>query len=65
TTPAEPADKPPAPEQAAVPPGTAPGARGEGLIRTSYAYSLDNLKLALARVRRFIEKRKAAEKMEN
>ena len=52
-------------EKVAVVPGTAFGACGEGFIRISYAYSLDNLKLALARVRRFIEKRKAAEKMEN
>ena len=51
-------------EKVAVVPGTAFGACGEGFIRISYAYSLDNLKLALARVRRFIEMRKAAEKME-
>ena len=43
-------------EKVAVVPGTAFGACGEGFIRISYAYSLDNLKKALARVRRFIEK---------
>ncbi len=43
-------------EKVAVVPGTAFGESGEGFIRISYAYSLDNLKKALARVRRFIEK---------
>ncbi len=43
-------------EKVAVVPGTAFGASGEGFIRISYAYSLDSLKNALTRVRRFIEK---------
>ncbi len=43
-------------EKVAVVPGTAFGQSGEGFIRISYAYSLDNLKTALERVRRFIEK---------
>lgn len=41
-------------EKVAVVPGTAFGACGEGFVRISYAYSLDNLKLALDRVERFI-----------
>ena len=43
-------------EKVAVVPGTAFGESGEGFIRISYAYSLDSLKKALARVKRFIEK---------
>lgn len=46
-------------EKVAVVPGTAFGESGEGFIRISYAYSLDNLKTALERVRRFIERLKA------
>lgn len=42
-------------EKVAVVPGTAFGACGEGFLRISYAYSLDNLKLALGRLRRFVE----------
>lgn len=34
-------------EKVAVVPGTAFGACGEGFLRISYAYSLDNLKMAL------------------
>ena len=41
-------------EKVAVVPGTAFGNSGEGFIRISYAYSLDNLKLALGRVADFI-----------
>ncbi|MFP3153233.1 aminotransferase class I/II-fold pyridoxal phosphate-dependent enzyme [Lachnospiraceae bacterium ZAX-1] len=43
-------------EKVAVIPGTAFGACGEGFLRISYAYSLDNLKLALERLERFIHK---------
>ncbi len=43
-------------EKVAVVPGTAFGDCGEGFLRISYAYSLDNLKLALARVRKFVER---------
>lgn len=39
----------------AVVPGTAFGECGEGHIRCSYAYSIDNLKKALARLREFIQ----------
>ncbi|MDD5096907.1 MAG: aminotransferase class I/II-fold pyridoxal phosphate-dependent enzyme [Candidatus Omnitrophica bacterium] len=45
-------------EKVAVVPGTAFGACGEGYIRISYASSLDNLKEALVRIKRFLEKRK-------
>ena len=38
----------------AVVPGTAFGDSGEGFIRISYAYSLDNLKLAIGRIEEFI-----------
>ncbi len=48
-------------EKVAVVPGTAFGECGEGFIRISYAYSLDNLKTALERVQRFIEKLKKGE----
>lgn len=41
-------------QKVAVVPGTAFGASGEGFVRISYAYSLDDLKLALERVERFI-----------
>lgn len=43
-------------EKVAVVPGTAFGDCGEGFLRISYAYSIENLKLALERVRRFIER---------
>jgi len=41
-------------EKVAVVPGTAFGACGEGFLRISYAYSLDNLKIALERLECFI-----------
>ena len=43
-------------EKVAVVPGTAFGDCGEGFLRISYAYSLDNLKIALDRVKNFIER---------
>lgn len=43
-------------EKVAVVPGTAFGDCGEGFLRISYAYSLESLKKALGRMRRFIEK---------
>ena len=43
-------------EKVAVVPGSAFGESGEGFIRISYAYSLDDLKEALGRVERFIKK---------
>ncbi len=41
-------------EKVAVVPGTAFGACGEGFLRISYAYSIDNLKVAMERLNRFI-----------
>ncbi len=43
-------------EKVAVVPGTAFGACGEGFLRISYAYSLDNLKIAIGRIREFVER---------
>lgn len=43
-------------EKVAVVPGTAFGDCGEGFLRISYAYSLENLKIALGRVRSFVER---------
>lgn len=42
-------------EKVAVVPGTAFGACGEGFVRISYAYSLENLKKALDRIEHFIK----------
>lgn len=41
-------------EKVAVVPGTAFGDCGEGFLRISYAYSLDNLKIALDKIKAFI-----------
>ena len=43
-------------EKVAVVPGTAFGACGEGFLRISYAYSLEDLKVALGRLGHFIER---------
>ena len=43
-------------EKIAVVPGTAFGDCGEGYLRVSYAYSLEDLRKALARIRRFVER---------
>ena len=43
-------------ENLAVVPGSAFGDSGEGFLRISYAYSLENLKIAMERIARFIEK---------
>lgn len=43
-------------EHVAVVPGSAFGACGEGFVRISYAYSLENLKHAMERIGRFLEK---------
>lgn len=43
-------------EKVAVVPGTAFGACGEGFLRISYAYSLEDLKEALGRLGNFIQK---------
>ena len=46
-------------EKVAVVPGTAFGDCGEGYLRISYAYSLENLKLALGRLSHFIQRLRA------
>lgn len=43
-------------EKVAVVPGTAFGDSGEGFIRISYAYSLDDLKIAIGRIKKFVSK---------
>lgn len=43
-------------EKIAVVPGTAFGDCGEGYLRISYAYSLDDLQKALARIRKFVNR---------
>ena len=43
-------------EHVAVVPGTAFGDSGEGFLRISYAYSIENLKKAMTRLKRFVEK---------
>lgn len=45
-------------EKVAVVPGTAFGDCGEGFLRISYAYSIDNLKIALERIEKFVERQK-------
>lgn len=46
-------------EKVAVVPGTAFGACGEGFLRISYAYSLEDLKLALGRLSDFVARLRA------
>ena len=46
-------------EKVAVVPGTAFGDCGEGYLRISYAYSLENLKVAIGRLAHFITKLRA------
>ena len=43
-------------EKVAVVPGSAFGACGEGFVRISYAYSIEELKAAFERIEKFIEK---------
>lgn len=43
-------------EKVAVVPGTAFGECGEGFLRISYAYSIQDLKIALERIERFLER---------
>lgn len=45
-------------ERVAVVPGSAFGACGEGYLRISYAYSLEDLKIALERLGRFVKRLK-------
>ncbi|MDO5134964.1 MAG: aminotransferase class I/II-fold pyridoxal phosphate-dependent enzyme [Eubacteriales bacterium] len=46
-------------EKVAVVPGSAFGTCGEGFIRISYAYSIQELKEALARIRRYLDKKRS------
>ena len=46
-------------EKVAIVPGTAFGDCGEGFLRISYAYSLDNLKAALSRLENFVTRLRA------
>ena len=43
-------------EKVAAVPGNAFGDSGEGYLRISYAYSLDNLKIAMERFKKFVDK---------
>ena len=43
-------------QKLAVVPGTAFGNSGEGFVRISYAYSIENLKEGIKRIKNFIEK---------
>lgn len=45
-------------EKVAVVPGTAFGDCGEGFLRISYAYSIENLKIALGKISNFVKKYK-------
>lgn len=47
-------------EKVAVVPGTAFGSSGEGFLRISYAYSIEDLKVALGRLKAFIDRLRAA-----
>ncbi len=51
-------------EKVAVVPGTAFGECGEGFVRISYAYSLEDLKEAVGRFERFIEKLRISDSQE-
>ena len=46
-------------EKVAVVPGTAFGDCGEGFLRISYAYSLENLKVAIGKLKVFVERLRA------
>ena len=50
-------------EKVALVPGTAFGECGEGYLRISYAYSLDNLKIALSRLEKFVNKLREERKL--
>ena len=46
-------------EKVAIVPGTAFGDSGEGFLRISYAYSIEDLKVAIGRLKNFIERLRA------
>ena len=45
-------------EKVAVVPGTAFGESGEGFVRVSYSYSIKHLKIALERIKEFLDELK-------
>jgi aminotransferase len=45
-------------QKVAVVPGTAFGECGEGFLRISYAYSIENLKIAIGRIEEFVKRHK-------
>ncbi len=49
-------------EKVAVVPGTAFGNCGEGFLRISYAYSIENLKVAIGRLANFVERLREEQK---
>ena len=50
-------------KRVAVVPGTAFGKSGEGFVRISYAYSIDDLKTALGRIEEFVNELRQKEKV--
>ena len=52
-------------EKVAAVPGNAFGDSGEGYLRISYAYSLENLKIAMERFKKFVEKLRAEQNAKN
>lgn len=52
-------------EKVAAVPGNAFGESGEGYLRISYAYSLENLKIAMGRFKKFVEKLRAEQNAKN
>lgn len=50
-------------EEVAVIPGTAFGDCGEGFLRISYAYSIEELKEALGRLANFVERLRKEKKL--
>ena len=52
-------------EKVAAVPGNAFGDSGEGYLRISYAYSLENLKIAMERFKKFVENLRAEQNAKN
>ena len=50
-------------EKVAIIPGTAFGDCGEGFLRVSYAYSIEELKEALGRLANFVERLRKEKKL--
>ena len=49
-------------EKVAAVPGNAFGNSGEGYLRISYAYSIENLRIAMERLQRFVERLRKEQK---